>query len=89
VTLKDLFVEIFNRRDYDISTVDTSSLSVRGMIAYVAETYSKDVKYFNVMDIDNELLDELLTGDDISLRVMAALSKINKALPHLRLKTYV
>ena len=89
MTLKDLFVEIFNRRDYDISTVDTSSLSVRGMIAYVAETYSKDVKYFNVMDIDNELLDELLTGDDISLRVMAALSKINKALPHLRLKTYV
>jgi len=89
MSLKDLFCNIIERKPYDLSGIDTSKSSIRELIAYVSETYSNKVEHFNILDLDETFLDELLEGEDMTLKVAAALSKINYAIPHLRLKSYV
>ena len=87
--LKDLFCQIIKKQSYDLSGVDTSVNSRRELIAYIFDTYSDDVEDFNILDLHDNFLDELIDGEDLTLKVSAALSKLDRAIPHLQLRSYV
>ena len=89
MVLKDLFIEIMEGKAYDVLSVDTSQESIKGLIKYVVQTYSDQVECFNILSVDDSCLNEFLVGEDISLKIAAALSKLDRAIPHLRLKRYV
>lgn len=89
MSLKDLFCLVYDKKPYDLSGLDTSKTSVREMIAYVNERFSEDVEYISILSYDDSFLDELLNGEDLTMRISGALSKINSMVPDLQLKSYV
>ena len=87
--LKTLFQQIYDRQSYDLSGIDTSKKSVHEMISYVNRNYADQIVYYRILDVADAFLDELIAGDDVNYKVNAVLTKIDKAIPHIRLKTYV
>ena len=89
MSLKELFILIMDRKPYSVSGLDTSAKSKCELISYLCQTYSDTVKSINILNLDAAFLDDLLDGEDISMKVVAALSKIDQAVPHLNLKACV
>jgi len=89
MTLKDLFISIMTGKSVDLHGVDSSTQSRRELMGYVSDTYSGQVENFTILNFEDAFLDELLSGEDMTFKVSAALSKIDRAIPHLRLKAYV
>jgi hypothetical protein len=87
--LKDLFCQVIDKQPYDVSELDFSEPSRKDLISHLTSTYMNDVDEINILNFSKDFLEELLDSDDLSIRVSAALSIINHAIPHLNLGLYV
>lgn len=89
MNLKNLFISIMKNDTMNCKGIDTSASSLGDLFEYIFTEYGHDVKNIAILEVDDVVLDDILKGDDINLRVIAALTKIDNAIPHLELKSRV